>query len=263
MPKVAWGGDFGRDVETAEGGDFEPYDGPTPKKGVYITRMKLLRLKINSNDDHMLNGLFVIDEPKSSPKSKYNGCPMWWNGNITEQGAGYINKFLDVLGLDRKAFWSGKVLHDGDGDGVKTLGNVTKVGQKAIKLGQLVKVSGTPNTYNEETNLQVGGFLELVKGRPADDVDEDEDEYDEEEVEEDDDEEDEDGEDEEYEDEDEEDEEDEEEEPEPPKRSTRASSRTSTAKTSRTAGTRAKAAPKAAPKSRARRRAAEDDEPPF
>ena len=268
MPKAAWGGDFGKDAETAEGGDFAPYDGPTPKKGVYITRMKMFRLKLNKNDDHMLNGLFVVDEPKSSPKSKYNGYPMWWNGNITEQGAGYINAFLDVFGWDRKAFWSGKVIHDGDGDGDKTLGNVTKIGAKSVKLDILVKVNGTPNTYNGETNLQVGGFLGLEKSRPSE---EDEDEYDDEEEYDEEEEAEEDVDDEEDEDEDyDEDEEDEEEdeEPEPPERAR---------STSRTAGTSAKPAAKAAPARRAaakapakastsprsRRKPAEDDEPPF
>lgn len=228
--------DNAREAATAEGGDFEPYDGPTPPKGVYRTKLRMLRLKVNKNGDNMLNGLFVIDE-KDPKKKKYNTYPMWWNGNVTEQGAGYINKFLDAFGFDRKAFWAAKVVHDGDGDGEKTLGNITKIGSKVVKEDTIVYVSGRPNNYNGETSLQVGSFLlDPPKSRQSEeDEDEDDDDYDDE-LDEDEDE-----------DDDVEDEDDDEEEAEPPKRR-------SSAKTSRSAGTRAKS------RTRSRKQDDEDDE---
>lgn len=260
--KVKGWGSFGRDTADNEAEAYETYDGPVPPKGLYMTSMKFLRLKFNKNDEHMLSGLFIINEPKKSPKAKYNGYAIWWNGNVTEQSSGYVNAFLAAMGYDKKKFWAGAIFVDDDGDDKKFVGTITKIGLKAVKEGTPIKINAKSGKDMEgEPNLQVASFVP-VKPSEVEDEDDIEDDIDDEDLEDDedyDDEEDEESEEDEDEEYDEdEDEEEEEEEPEPPKRS-RAS-------TSRTAGTRAKpAAKKAAPATRRRaaRKTDEDDEPPF
>lgn len=89
------------------------YTGPRPPKGVYRVMVKRLSMTINKNGDFMLNAVCEIDEPKGTPKSKFNGYGVWWNGNCTEEGAGYINQFLDSITGGKSevktAFWGGKI----------------------------------------------------------------------------------------------------------------------------------------------------------
>jgi hypothetical protein len=83
-----------------------------PHKTIYRVKVKRLGMKINAKNDFMLNAVLEINEPDSSPKSKYNGYGFWWNGNINDAGAGYVNQFLDSISGGKKAireaFWAGK-----------------------------------------------------------------------------------------------------------------------------------------------------------
>lgn len=117
MPRASWG-DVGARPFEEDLDEYDVYEGEQPPKGVYRVRMKTLRLKTNKNNEPMLNGLLVIVEPKSSPKSQYNGYAFWFNLNVTKQGTKWVNNFLSVLVPDakqrefRKAFWDQKVMLD-------------------------------------------------------------------------------------------------------------------------------------------------------
>lgn len=103
MPRFKVEG-FGDEVLEAEAGSFAPYDGPLPPKNTLLrVKVKQLKLKLNKNDTPMLNCVVEVDMPKGHNDAKYNGCPAWWNGNITRESAGYINAFLRSLaGSDAK-----------------------------------------------------------------------------------------------------------------------------------------------------------------
>jgi len=110
MPKVKWGIDTSEPEELEQ---FDVYDGPMPPADVYSGNLRRLVLKENKNGDDMLNGLFVIREPKGSVKAKYNGAAIWFNQNITEQGKPYVLQFLKAFGLTWKDFMT-KTVTDTD-----------------------------------------------------------------------------------------------------------------------------------------------------
>lgn len=140
------------------------YNGDTPPRGVYKVLVRRLGMKINRNGDPMLNALVEIKEPGSSPKAKYNGYGFWWNGNVTDDGAGYINQFLDAIsGEDarvRKAFWNGKCRVNETPKKGKTV-TVMAIGpMKVQQEGMPAVVSaykGKP--YKGEVHLRVGDWL--------------------------------------------------------------------------------------------------------
>lgn len=121
MPKVKWA------IDSAEPDDLEPfdvYDGPNPPRGVYNGVITRLQLKENSNGDDMINGLFIMktDDPE---KKKYNGCAVWFNQNVTEQGAPYVKQFLKAVGLTWKEFVSRTVTESADRPtSITKIGNV-------------------------------------------------------------------------------------------------------------------------------------------
>jgi hypothetical protein len=140
------------------------YNGDTPPRGLYKVLARRLGMKINRNGDPMLNCLVEIQEPGSSSKAKYNGYGFWWNGNVTDEGAGYINQFLDAIsGEDvrvRKAFWNGKCRTSEMPKKGKTVA-VTAIGPLKIKQEGMPAVvsafKGKP--FKGEINLRVGDWL--------------------------------------------------------------------------------------------------------
>lgn len=195
------------------------YDGPVPPAGVYRVKVKFVQVKENRNGDPMLNGVAEIAEPKGSKKSKFNGYGIWFNQNVTDQGAPYLNQFLTALGMSYKDFKSGKVQVDA-GDPPK----IIKVG--GIKAEDRVcNLTTRRGEYNGEERLESVRWS-AIKDEDADEDDdiieededleeddvEDEDEVDEDDESEDDEEDDEDEEDDSDEDEDDESEEEDDEE---------------------------------------------------
>lgn len=128
------------------------YTGETPPKGNYHGNLKLLAIKKNKNDDDMLNYLLEIQE--EGDKAKFNGYGIWGNLNVTEQGAAWLNNFLDALGPKAKAdFYAGNVTVDGANPP-----NILKIG--SLKpIGVPMFASCKIETYNGEGNLRVGTFL--------------------------------------------------------------------------------------------------------
>src|SRR5882757_227233 len=160
MPKATWGNIEGNPFED-DLEDYDVYDGEMPPKGVYRCTLKFLRLKENSNGDPMLNGLLVINEPKGSKKSQYNGYDFWFNQNVTKQGAPYLNNFLSALVSEdkvpalRKAFWGQKVMLDKNEPP-----NVVSIGTlKLLDKTPLVAVNTKLKTYNGDVSLDVSKFM--------------------------------------------------------------------------------------------------------
>lgn len=157
-------------AEDAEPGGGSFYDGPVPPKGVYRVTLKFMNMKKNKNDDPMLNGVLEITE--KGDKAQYNGYGIWFNQNITKQGAPYVNEFLDAFGYSRKAFWGGQVaVDDADADPDKRLlGQVTKIGTKKTE-DLMCRVSTKRGSWNDEPRLEVGKYLPMTDTDGEDDDD--------------------------------------------------------------------------------------------
>lgn len=231
MPKIA---NFGGGAKNAELDldDSTFYDGPVPPKGVYRGKLKRLALKKNKNGDWMFNGVVEINET-SRHKKQYNGYGAWFNQNITESGAPFVNAFLDALGLSKaqkKAFWGSTGVKTETGDSKDGPHPVEAIGGFRVKEEMPIVFLGKRDSYNGEERLQVGRFLVADQVKSSDDVDDEtdidededviDDDFDDEEDEEDD---------EEVDDAELVDEDDEDEEPEPPRKATSKAKRSSKA----------------------------------
>lgn len=111
-------------------------DIPAPPKGRYKVRLKrMTHGTIRSGDNAgapRFNCLLELIGPSSA--DKYMGYGFWHGLNLTKQGAGYVNQFLNGLagGSEsaqrslRKAFWGADIVVDEDGH-VQRIGK-TKIG---------------------------------------------------------------------------------------------------------------------------------------
>lgn len=101
----------GGSAKKAEAGSAG-YAGEMPPAGAYRVKLKRFTITDNKNDEPMIQGVGEINEPKDSPNAKYNGYGIWFQQNVTDQGAGYVNGLLDAMAGDeftaaklRDAFW--------------------------------------------------------------------------------------------------------------------------------------------------------------
>lgn len=161
MPKATWDdSDFGGSVWEDELDDFPVYDGELPPKGVYRFVLKRLQLTQNKNKEPMLKGLLILNEPAGSKKSQYNGKDVWFNLNVTKQGAPWVNNFISNLVPEgkvaaiRKAFWGQKVMLD-----KSEPPTVTAIGAVKIVEGMLISAQCAHKTYNNDTDLDAKRFL--------------------------------------------------------------------------------------------------------
>lgn len=158
-------------AENADAGSFSAYDGPLPPpKKPYRAMLKRLELVRNSNKNPMLRVLCELDAAdKNSEVAQYDGCPVWANQNVTDQGKGYVNQFLDALSNGtqedikriRHAFWNGGLVVDGD-----SLGHVLRIGKKAInspKANIPIYFIAKHKTFEGEKSLDVASWL-IKKG---------------------------------------------------------------------------------------------------
>jgi hypothetical protein len=99
MPKVKWGLSSGEPDELE---DFEVYDGPDLRNGVYQGKVTRLSIKgPNRNGDDMITGLWLADDPD---KPQFRGAPLWFQQNISDQGKPYIRKLMEAMGLSYSDF---------------------------------------------------------------------------------------------------------------------------------------------------------------
>jgi hypothetical protein len=155
------------------------YDGPVPPAGMYTGNVKRLALKTNKNGDFMVAGLVEINEKAGTAKAKFNEYGIWFNQNVTEQGAPYLSNFLKAIGCSYKAFIAdGGVTVD---DSEPPL--IMKIGAKKITEDIMVSVATKADIYNGNEKLSVTRFI--VKAEADDEDEVVEEEADEDEVEED------------------------------------------------------------------------------
>lgn len=149
MGKVKWSIDAD-EPEDLEG--YDVYDGPDLPKGVYRFQLKFLRLKENRNGDPMLNGLLVVNDDRAD-KKRYNGAPVWFNQNVTEQGKPYVKQFLNSIGVSWKDFMSKTVMDEDTDPPTITKMGVTKLDGSTL-LRALIKIQS-----GEYSGPQVANFL--------------------------------------------------------------------------------------------------------
>lgn len=146
-----WKSKFDANTEPeAAGGDFETYEGPPlPLTGVFWFKLELLKMKQNSKGDDMMNGLLVAEMPSNHHAAEYNGAPLWFNLNQTDQGAPYTKAFLDALGVSWKDFNTLTILDsDVDPPAITRLGKL-KIVRGAIRVKVSVSAGKTNSEYPE------------------------------------------------------------------------------------------------------------------
>lgn len=167
---------FGDEVLEAKGGDFQPYDGPVPPKGtILVGVIKQFQLVRNRNDELMLKCLFEA-KGNEDDKAQYNGLPVWWNGNITEQGKGFVNDFLVHLalfnGVDPQKmkfdFWKKGPAVESD----KLPSPIKAIGTFAVNAdGMKSKISTKVGSYKGEEKPEVGFWIIPKRQAPIDGAD--------------------------------------------------------------------------------------------
>ena len=168
MPKVKWGIDPDEPEELEQ---FDVYDGPDLKSGVYEGVLTRLTVKKNKNDDDMLNGLFVV---KDDTKPQYNGAAVWFNQNVTDQGKPYLLLFLKAIGLAWKDFTSRSVLEDSKERPTKVLkiGNIKFNDGEEVPVRVQIGMSRTSPEY-PESKPEIKQFLKPRAAEWDDSDDED------------------------------------------------------------------------------------------
>ena len=163
MPKINFGMADAADVEASQG--FPVYKGDLPPNGAYQAAVKVVKIdKIGSGNDKgksRLKIVAIIDDPEYP---EYKGCPAFGNLNLTEQGASYVNQFLESLtdGSEaqkkavRNAFWKTGPIVDDAKEHIVRIGKV----QVNSPRGELVVVIGTRhNTWQGNTTLQINQWM--------------------------------------------------------------------------------------------------------
>lgn len=157
MPRFKVEG-FGDEVKEAEAGSYEVYDGPIPPKNTLVrVKVKQLKLKINKNNNPMLNCVVEVHMPDGHALAKYNKCPAWWNGNLTKESAGYVNAFLrSIAGSEAKGK---KLIADFWDKGMNLIG-----GSKPTKDSPL-GIAALGSMKIDENNPPIGYILTKVKNK--------------------------------------------------------------------------------------------------
>ncbi len=159
-------------VKPSEG--FGDYTGPTPPAGVYRVEIKLARLvQENKSGNPMLKVLFEIVDAKG-PKSKYKGAGIWWNGNLTAQGAPFVNRWAEAFGMQYTALWRGGVVLDDDNDDQPSILKIG--GKKPVGLTANAKCRRREHPKGSgEFSLNANDFFGVSESDDEDDGEEDDD----------------------------------------------------------------------------------------
>lgn len=173
-------------LEDAENAEATFKDVPMPPKGSYKVRLKrMVHGTIKSGDNAgaaRFNCLLELVGPESA--SKYKGYGFWYGLNLTKQGAGYCNQFLNGLaGSDeakqralRKAFWSADIVVDDEGH-VQRIGKL-KIGSPDGERELDVTTKVGKDNRDGSPRGEIASILIAQNASASDDADEDEDEDD-------------------------------------------------------------------------------------
>jgi hypothetical protein len=131
MPRVKWGIDTDEPEELEQ---FDIYDGPDLKSGVYQGNILRLTIVKNRNQDDMIKGMWQCDDPD---KPQYKGAVLWFQQNITDQGKPYVLQWLQSMGLTWKQFTTQTVIEDADYS-KENPSKITKIGTVKFNDGNEV-----------------------------------------------------------------------------------------------------------------------------
>lgn len=147
MPKYKFA--IGPEAANAELG----FNNKKPPAGIFTLAVKKFSIRKNKNDDDMLE--IISEVAESGAKEKHNGYGVWQRFNVTEQGAPYLNEFLDAIGIKRNDFWNGNLVVDGNG---QPPCNVLKIGLKKVE-GLQFRANLVDDEYNGKTRLVVSELI--------------------------------------------------------------------------------------------------------
>lgn len=140
-----------------------------PTKGVYRLRVRRMYVKPNKNGDDRVASMLIMDEPKKSKASSYNGYLVRDGFNITEQGTPFLKRFLKGLGLTWDDFYNkSKEIEDGERRELVQIAG-TKFGSeetKEVYVRALLKEHAADD-WNDAPYMEVARYL------PADEDDDD------------------------------------------------------------------------------------------
>jgi hypothetical protein len=172
------------------------YDGPPPRAGSYVGKVKRILDTVIKSGDHKGEPRLEVIVEITGPKTAKNiegesaiGAGVFTGLNLTEQGAGYVNQFLHALAKAKtpaaktkieKEFW-GKGKYDGivtDDDDL-----VTKIGKSLVIEGNEIGFTTKLRTYEGEKRADISRFMIADSSKVGKDVDDDEDDEDDEDIE--------------------------------------------------------------------------------
>ena len=163
MPKINFGIADAADVAASQG--YDVYKGELPPNGAYRAEVKVVKVgKIASGDSKGKSRLQITAIIKDPEYPEYDGCPAFGNLNLTEQGAPYVNQFLESLtdGSDKaktaikNGFWkTGPIVDDAKE-------HILRIGKTQVNSpkGTLTVVVGTKqNTYQGNTTVRIQQWM--------------------------------------------------------------------------------------------------------
>ena len=163
MPKINFGVADAADVAAADG--YPVYKGELPPNGAYEAILKVVKVgKIGSGNDKGKNRLQIVAILDDPDHPEFNGCPVFDNKNLTEQGVPYVNQFLEALtdGSDAakkailKAFWkTGPIVDDAKE-------HILKIGRTQVNSpkGTIRVTVGTKlNTWQGNTSVKAQQWM--------------------------------------------------------------------------------------------------------
>lgn len=174
MPKVKWG------ISTDEPEDLEQYDiydGPDIKTGVYAGNVLRLTITKNRNNEDMLKVMFQVQE--TGEKEKYNGATFWANQNVTEQGNRFVKAFLKALGISWSEFINRTVTEESKWS-KESPTKILKIGRTKFNDGNEVPCRvqiglGKATPEYPERRMEIKSWLPPREAEEWDDSDADED----------------------------------------------------------------------------------------
>ncbi len=165
VKKVKWalGGSEPEDLQEFKDNEqiIKENKGELPPKGIYKFLVRMIGVKPNKNGDDRLNIMLVLDEPKKSKVSSWNGLVVWEGFNVTEQGSPFIKRWLKSMGLEWDDFISKSQEEvDGDKRRIVRIGK-HKFGQDADKkvvIDALTK-NKPADDYNDSEHVEIQRFI--------------------------------------------------------------------------------------------------------
>jgi hypothetical protein len=139
VAKAKWG-IKGSEVDAAEeSAEFEEYEGPDLKAGIYPVVLEDLKKTTFSSGNEGFFMRLKVDAPKGHPKEAYNGAPIWERIAVIDSQLWKLKPFLLALGgkgTDMDNTMLGEPVGDEAGSAP-----VTRLGRIGNPIGKKLRVS--------------------------------------------------------------------------------------------------------------------------